>query len=178
MKTHKKLFGNVGGNQFKLLTEGVAVQNNKPEGAELVREGLKKVFSNGGKTISYKNMASVGLGYIKDVTEATKCALNEAKELAEEFGYRADDDTNRFIKENDFTQLDAQDPSSAGAKKTPHEMGHEEGDMVNSEEKAEIRIGNEILELAEQSQQNGDNHSAMVSIMALAQELLRLHGGA
>jgi hypothetical protein len=91
----KKIFENVGGNRFRLITESMT---ETIQGAELVREGLKKVFSAGGQGITYTRIENVGLGYIKDVTTARKCALQEAKELASQYGYEDDENTETFVK--------------------------------------------------------------------------------
>lgn len=93
----QKLFEHVGGNQFKLITESVAVEANPK--SVLIREGLKKVFMNGGKKLSYTYIANFGMGYIKDVSEARKCAIEEARELAPTFGYVDSEGTQTFIKE-------------------------------------------------------------------------------
>lgn len=93
----KKLFENVSGNQFRLITEGVIADEN-PKG-KLIREGLKKVFANGGNKLSYTYVANIGLGYIKDVTEARKCAIQEAREIAKDYGYTDNESTQTFVKE-------------------------------------------------------------------------------
>jgi hypothetical protein len=87
----KKLFESVGGNKFKLLTESV-------KGQEHVASGLKKVFSGGNPKISYKQVESVGLGYINDVGTAQRVALQEAKEMASQFGYKDDENAKQFVK--------------------------------------------------------------------------------
>jgi len=97
MKNKQKLFENVGGNQFKLITESIAVESNPK--STLIREGLKKVFSNGGKKLSYTQLANIGMGYIKDVNEARKCAMQEARDLASEYGYIDNEDAQTFVKE-------------------------------------------------------------------------------
>jgi len=154
MKNQKKLFSNVGGNQFKLLTESIETNYDKPPGTDLVREGLKKVFSNGSGEISYKRLQNVGLGYIKDVTQATKCALREAKEMAGEFGYKDDESNEKFVKE---------------------EESHDETDMSNTEEKREVQIGKEIINLTGHLQKGG--LTQLSQIRKLAQELIQMHGG-
>ena len=102
MKT--RLFENTGGNKFRLLKESVNVNES------LVVSGLKKVFMNG-SSISYNHIESVGMGYIKDINTAKQVALQEARILAKEFGYKEDEDKTKFVKENDFSKLDAQNPS-------------------------------------------------------------------
>lgn len=91
----QKLFENVGGNQFKLITESVDEVNPK---AKLVREGLKKVFGAGSRQLSYKKLQGVGLGYIKSVEEAKKTAIQEARELAKEYGYMDNESAQAFVK--------------------------------------------------------------------------------
>ena len=93
---NKILFENVGGNQFKLISENV----NQASKTDMVREGLKKIFeSANGKPLTYKSLANVGMGYIKDVGEARKCALQEARYIAEAFGYMENADQQAFVKE-------------------------------------------------------------------------------
>ena len=89
----KKLFTNTGGNTFKLLNESVI------NGNELVNSGLKKVFANGGNKISYKQVESVGLGYIRDVSTAQRVSVQEAKRIASEYGYKDDEINENFVKE-------------------------------------------------------------------------------
>lgn len=150
----QKLFENVGGNQFKLINEGVIADEN-PKG-KLVREGLKKVFSAGNAVLSYKRLQGVGMGYIKSVEEAKKCAIQEARELAAEYGYMEDEGQQTFVKTE----------------------GHGESDMSNPEEKREVQIGNEILHLlaAIRVNKNGPE-SDLRKIEALAKELIALHAG-
>jgi len=181
----QKLFSNVGGNQFRLITESVEYNSDKPYGHEQVREGLKKVLSNGGKEISYKRLQNVGLGYIKDVTQAARCALREAKALAEEFGYQDDEQQQKFVKENDFSKLSAENPEHRMAQVGSDEGGHDESDTSSSEETREVQIAKEILsitskyglktsqhDLPEESSKAGFN-----KIGELANELIQMHGG-
>ena len=115
----KKLFENVEGNRFKLISENITEDESK---SSLIRKGLKKVFSEGEKEYSYKKLECVGLGYIRNVSEAKKCALKEANELALEFGYKNDEEKQKFVKED-------------------------ETDISDSKETREIQIGKEILQL-------------------------------
>ena len=89
-----KLYENIGGNKFKLLVEAI-----NPDRTELVRAGIKKVFSTGDKEISYYRLENVGFGYIKDVSTAKKCAIQESIDLAPEFGYENDKDQQKFVKQ-------------------------------------------------------------------------------
>jgi len=140
----QKLFENVGGNQFKLITESVDEVNPN---AKLVREGLKKVFGAGGKELSYKRLQGVGLGYIKHVEEAKKTAIQEARILAKEYGYMDNEDSQKFVKEED----------------------HSETDMSNPSEAREVHIGKKIIELCHG---HDDNFPA---IEELAKELIQMH---
>lgn len=89
----KLLFENVGGNQFKLNTS-----LNDPKSI-LIREGLKKIFeSANGKPLTYKYISNIGMGYIKDVSEARKCALQEAIQIADDYGYINDETNSKFVK--------------------------------------------------------------------------------
>lgn len=119
MKKQIKLFENVNGNQFRLLTESITEANQ----ADLVRGGLKKVFGAGDSKIPYLRLENVGLGYIKDVNEAKKCALQESKNIAPFFGYKANDSKREFVKED----MDVPD-------------SHSESDMTNPEETREVQM--------------------------------------
>jgi len=155
----KQLFTNVGGNSFKLITESI----NESNGPTLVRGGLSKVFSNGGKEISYTMLENVGLGYIKDVTEARKIALQEAKAIAKQFGYTADENKQKFIKEVGV-------PSSPEQTATP-------------EEGREVQIGRKILQYSKLLEtdigvaQGLDSWNGLIAIQKLAQELIDMHTG-
>jgi len=159
MKNQKKLFENISGNQFKLITESVT---ETIQGSELVREGLKKVFANGGKEISYQRIANVGMGYIKDVSTARKCALQESINLAPSYGYTPDDNNQKFVKEVDV---------SPETEKTP-------------EEGREVQIGKEIIDIAwKLAGQHGTVPpyesfiEGLRKINVLANELIQMHGG-
>src|ERR1039458_3346482 len=132
----QKLFENVSGNQFKLITESVEEVNPKNK---LVREGLKKVFGAGSQLLSYKKIQGIGLGYIRHVEEAKKTALDEARVLAKEYGYSDNENAQAFVRENDFSQLSAEDPSHALAKRASNEPAG------GPEESREVQIGQEIL---------------------------------
>jgi len=88
-----KLFENVSGNQFKLLVEAIS-----PDRTDLVRAGIKKVFSTGDKEISYYRLEGVGFGYIKDINTAKKCAIQESLDLAPQYGYDNDEENQKFVK--------------------------------------------------------------------------------
>jgi len=151
----KKLFENIEGNRFKLLTENQQVNES------LVASGLKKVFMNAGNAISYNHIESVGMGYIKDITTAKRVALQEARELAEEFGYRDNEEDARFIKDS---------PNARPLKKEDSET-----DMNNSEEKREVQIGKEIIKNGHQIINQGYDQHLMSAILGLAQELIKMH---
>ena len=155
----QKLFENVGGNSFKLITESVEEVNPQ---AKLVREGLKKVFGSGEKSLSYKRLQGVGLGYIKSVSEAQKTAIQEARILAKEYGYTDNENSQKFVKEGPRGEL----PTSIGG-----ERGWpDEAPPTNSEEKREVQIGKEIIRLCQGTDSN------FPEIIALAQELIQMHG--
>ena len=149
----KKLFENVDGNRFKLISENITEDEPK---SSLIRKGLKKVFSEGEKEYSYKKVEGVGLGYIRNVSEAKKCALKEAEELALEFGYRNDEGEQKFVKED-------------------------ETDMSDPKEKREVEIGKGILQkikLIEQSlpkQIHPNVTSELQDIGVYARELVEMH---
>ena len=163
MKPQKKLFENVEGNRFKLLTESL----DNP--SELVSSGLRKVFSNGHPKISYSQIETVGLGYIKDINEAKRVALNAARKLIKEYGYKDQEEEKKFVKD------------SANTLPLKKEVQNETG-----EEEREVQIGKEILSLLGAIYKNNpelhaDNDSGPTNdlrkIEKLARELLKLHGG-
>ncbi len=172
MSENKKLFGNVGGNQFRLLTEGMEVTVDRPQGTEQVREGLKKVLANGGSEISYHRLQNVGYGYIKDITTAAKCAIREARELAEEFGYKDDENNAKFVKEDGENVR----PKSMGGLST---VGSE-SDMSNPAEKREVQIGKELIKLAKHYIDNpddGDARDILSDVVKFGNELIQMHSG-
>ena len=121
---NKILFENVGGNQFKLISENV----NQASKTDMVREGLKKIFeSANGKPLTYKSLANVGMGYIKDVGEARKCALQEARYIAEAFGYMENADQQAFVKEIESENNPQPDATSGN----PSQIGQQILDVVN-----------------------------------------------
>jgi len=160
MKKQNKIFRNVGGNQFRLLTESIT--DDKPQGSNLVRAGLKKVFASSGPEISYKRLTNVGLGYIKNVTDASKCALREAQELAPEFGYKDDEQNSRFVKSEDITH--------------PLTTNYPSTNRTNTEENREVQIGKEILQILNDITVESLSELA-ARIKILAQELVKMHGG-
>lgn len=116
--TKKVLFENVGGNKFKLISENV----NSTSKTDLVREGLRKVFeSANGKPLTYKSLANIGMGYIKDVAEARKCALQEAKYIAEAFGYVENVEQKSFVKETETVPSVAATPTP----QSPSQIGQQ-----------------------------------------------------
>lgn len=168
----KPLFANVGGNQFRLLTESI---DNGLDKSSLVREGLKKVFSAGNKELSYKRVGGVGLGYIKNVSEASKTALQEARIIAKEYGYKDNESLSKFIKEDgEMSDWDIaasenglQDP--AGTRRS-----HPESGTSSPEESREVQIGQEILNIIS----NRTKHPDLTGdITKLAQELIQMHQG-
>lgn len=144
----QKLFENIGGNTFKLITESVDEVNPK---AKLVREGLKKVFGAGNKSLSYKRLQGVGLGYIKSVEEAKKTAIQEARELAKEYGYMDNENAQAFVKED-------------------------ETNMADPAEAREVQIGKEILAVIESPGMDRVMETEKGKLMQLAQELIQMHG--
>jgi hypothetical protein len=157
-----KLFENVDGNRFKLISESIEEQEPK---SSLVRKGLKKVFSEGEKEYSYKRLEGVGLGYIRNVSEAKKCALQEARELALEFGYKDNEEEAKFIKEFG-PHPDPNLPCNKNKSK---------------EEFRELQIGQKILQLSEEAISNVQNIKLVSKnldlIDQLAEELIALHTG-
>ena len=163
-------------NLKQLLTESAEPKGKTllMESADYVRSGLEKVFSAGDKEVSVRRCENVGLGYIKSISEAIKVAKSEAQKVAKQYGYRLDEDQAKFVKENDFSQLDAQAPESALAKVTPDET-----DMSNPAERTEVQIAQEILKVIEQhlgEDLHPYHEEGVNKIKALANELLTMHG--
>ena len=147
MKNKQKLFGNVSGNQFRLLTESVETVN----GADLVRGGLRKIFANGGKSISYARLEGVGFGYIKDISTAKRVALQESQELASEYGYEENPEAEAFEK--------------------PEPGDYPETETESDNEQTEVEIAEQILELASRIQ----DKELAEQIIALATQLIDMH---
>lgn len=139
----KKLFENIEGNKFKLISESTDIDIPK---SSLIRNGLKKVFSEGEKEYSYKRLETLGMGYIRNIQEAKRCALKEARELASEFGYTDEEDQQKFVKEDG-----------------------------TAEEKREVQIGKEILSALENMNVTSTSGGLAEDIRKLAQELIDMH---
>ena len=192
----EKLFENVNGNQFKLISEGV--EENEPK-SSLIRKGLRKVFSEGEKEYSYKKLQGVGLGYIRNVSEAKKCALQEARELALEFGYEDQEQEQKFVKEDDDQDNNANNPefqekdrdqfrkdrsnSPEGEEVRKNlKIKEDETDMSDPEEKREVQIGQGILRAIDDMARSGGDITSnsrrepIDRIRILAMELIRMHG--
>ena len=136
----------------------------------LLQSGLKKVFMNAGNAISYNHVESVGMGYIKDITTAKRVALQEARELAKEYGYQDNEEEAKFVKE-DIHSLGPKDDNE-----------HPESDMNNPEEKREVQIGKEILKhIDDAHKENKDSETKTMyihldEIARLVDELIKMHG--
>ena len=145
-------------NLKKLLNENTEPKPKLLEASDHVRNGLEKVFAAGDPEISYRRVENVGLGYIKSISEAFKCALQESRKVAKIFGYRDDEASEKFIKED-----------------------HNETDMSNPEEKREVQIGKEILRITDGSYEHMLDDELMVkdleTIQKLARELIDTHTG-
>lgn len=163
----KKLFENIEGNRFKLLSEVKDIREG------LVASGVKKVFMNSGHTpISYNRIESVGLGYIKDINTAKRVALQEARALMTEFGYKDSEEEGKFVKDT---------PSPMPLKKES-----DEADMSKPEESEEVKIGMEILDYISVIYTNnpqliGDTDENDIQIYlkkieTAARRLLKMHG--
>ena len=156
----KKIFENVNGNSFKLLLTESTIE--KVKGADVLREGLKKMFSQGNPEITYSNVQNMGFGFIRDVTQAKNCALQESRELALEYGYTDDAQHSKFVKENDIEH----EPYIPNSKPTS--------------ENREVQIANGILQSLEiikstTKQVHPTVESELQSIGLYARELLQMH---
>jgi hypothetical protein len=178
----KKLFENIGSNRFKLITESTDEPVPK---STLVREGLKKVLASGGKEVSYKQLETVGMGYIRSIDEAKKTALKEARELALEFGYKDDENNAKFVKEVSWNDEESY-KRSHGDNETDYDpvtksissamsAANREDDTSNPEEGREVEIGKEIVARIRKLHSGEDKD--LVAIEKLAQELIKMHGG-
>jgi len=165
-------------NLKKLITEEIEPKKPKlQESAELVRSGLEKVFSSGGSEISYRRLENVGLGYIRSVSEAFKCAIQESRKIAKSFGYKDDEVNAKFIKEdNDFSKMSAENPEDRLAQVHPEELPHDETDRSNSSEVREVQIGKEILNALDNLNVASTSAGIVGDIRKLAQELIDMHG--
>jgi hypothetical protein len=163
----KKIFKNVGGNQFKLLTESIE-KDAVNESTSLIRSGLKKVFSSGNKELSYKRVQSVGLGYIKSPSEAAKTALQEAREIAAECGYVDNPNQAKFVREVDWYDEESYKHSHGDTQ-------HDEEDMSNPEEAREVQIGKEIIKVIESPGMDQAMETEKGRLRKLATELIDMH---
>lgn len=175
-------------NLKKLLTE--EVQPKKPklqESTDLVRSGLEKVFASGGPEISYRRLENVGLGYIRSVSDAFKCAIQESRKIAKSFGYKDDEVNAKFIKEdNDFGKMSAENPEDRLAQVHPEELPHDETDMSNPAEKEEVKLAKKIklctsllkkYLAGKVDTENGSGTGATIrTIEECADKLLNMHG--
>lgn len=172
MKT--RLFENIGGNKFKLLTESQNVNES------LVASGLKKVFMNAGNKISYNQVESVGMGYIKDIPTAKRFALDEARILAKEYGYKDSEDDARFVKDSANTRPLKEDGEVSNYENGNRMVGtHKksgETDMNNPEEKREVEIGKEMLSIIDSPGMDRVMETEKGKLRSLAQELIEMHG--
>ncbi len=171
----------MGGNRFKLLTEDRNLNES------LVASGVKKVFMNAGNTpITYHRIECVGMGYIKDITEAKKISLQEAREIANEYGYKDSEDEAKFVKDSaNVLPLKEDGELDVGAI-GDYENGrrpmvgtrrkHPETDMNNPEEKQEVQIGRQILAILDSPGMDRTMETEKGKLRQLAQELIKIHG--
>jgi len=165
MKNKERLFENVNGNRFVLLTEGVDEST--------VCSGIKRVFSNGEKSVSYSQIecVGVGLGFIKDIAGARRHALQEAKKIAKEFNYSDNELNEMFVKSEGNSE-------SVEAVEAVQSVHHDETDMSNPEESRELQIGKEILEvMSDRIAWGNSNDKTYARIKKLAEELIDMHDG-
>lgn len=181
----KKLFENIEGNKFKLLSEAKEINEG------LVAAGVKKVFMNAGSTpISYHHIECVGMGYIKDITTAKKVALQEARDLMKEFGYKDSEEEAKFIKDTPSVRPNSK-PMNEDGEMSDYDRGdyengrrpmvgkrkNPETDMSNPEEKREVEIAKDMIELGKIHGGEGtDDREPWVYIRKLGEELLKIHG--
>ena len=168
-----QLFKKTGNNNFQLLTENTIQQPKTNEVIQL-NNGLKKVFLEEGVTeISYNKIQNMGFGFIKDIHAAKAVALEEARILSEELGFRDDVDNNKFIKE--FRRADGTDTSNP-PKILPTAVSPET-DMDSSEEKREVQIGQEILNVIDSAGMDRVMETEKGQLRQLANELIQMHSG-
>ncbi len=160
----QKLFESVSGNQFKLISENI----NGLTRESLVKEGVRKVFMNAGNKISYKHVQNVGLGYIKDVTDARKCAIQEARVLAKEYGFADNENTQTFVRE-DGEMSDYDRGEFENGRPPVSTPGH------GAEEQREIQIGKEILAALNNLNAASTSGGLVAEIRKLAEELIDMH---
>jgi hypothetical protein len=63
-----------------------------------VSDGLKKLFQSGKSVITIDDIDKVGMSHIKDVDKAIKYAVEQAWDIAPNYGYEYDERNNRFVK--------------------------------------------------------------------------------
>ena len=173
-----KLFKNAGGNQFKLITENVTSTSSSPSISAL-QSGLKKVFSESVGEISYMKIQNMGLGFIKDVFSAKKCALDESRILAEEFGYKDDASNKKFIKEDgEMSSYDVGNYENPVSRPIPSsdELATGKNAGWGDDEKREVQIGKEILSILGSAGMDRAMETEKGKLRQLANELIQMHG--
>lgn len=166
-------------NMKQLLTEEVAPKQRLTE-TDHVRSGLEKVFGAGDAEVSYNRCENVGLGYIKNISEAFKCAMLESKKVAKTYGYTDVPSQEKYVKENDYSKLSAEKPEDAMAKVASNEQPQDdEKDMSDPTESREVQIGKEILNLTKKLVNHVPQEqwaTLVTPIQKLANELISMHG--
>ena len=95
------------------------------------------------------------MGYIQNIAEAKKCAIQEARALAQEYGYMDNEESQSFVKKTEE---------------------HPENDMSNPEEAREVQIGKEIIAALENLNAASTSGGLIAQIRKLAEELIQMHG--
>ena len=170
----KQLFKKTGNNNFQLLTENTVIQPKTNEVVQL-SNGLKKIFTEGVSEISYNKVQNMGFGFIKDIHSAKLVALEESRILAEEFGYRDDVDNKKFIKEDGEGEGFYDPQTGRPSLHDPFipQSGNDETDLSQPEEKREVQIGKELIDIMDNRTKHPDLSG---DIKKLANELIQMHG--
>lgn len=164
-------------NLKQLLTESAEPKAKIIESADLVRSGLEKVFAAGDREISYRRCENVGLGYVKNISEAIKIANEQSQVVAKSFGYKPDDTNAKYIKEDgEMSDFDRGEFENGKPPVSTPGAGHAQ------EESREIEIGKEILNHVSRIYSDlGTNpfpltKKKLQEIETLAKELISMHG--
>jgi hypothetical protein len=158
LSSKQKMIARMGGNRKKIDAPDFAALRSKRQGCTCgTSKGVCKKCATGQKN-STPPAKKYGCGSMKTESQAQQVV-------------------NRLVGESDLDLMATSNPGMtaelmAGAKGMDHK--HDETDMGNSEERTEVKIANEILDVIDNDEVDMDERHQMVR--DLANELLAMHG--
>lgn len=156
LSSKQKMIARMGGNRKKIGSPDFAALRAKRQGKNSTPPAKKYGMSMGGSMTPPPK--KYGCGSMKTESQAQQVV-------------------NRLVGESDLDLMATSNPGMtaelmAGAKGMDHE--HDETDMGNPEERTEVEIANEILDVIDNDEVDMDERHQMVR--DLANELLAMHG--